>query len=148
MKSYLMGKSGPFILFIALMTMSHLVLPVMGRSEWGPFSLWNLFSGFRSQPSFDLLLKRKEREFFLSDGELFDAKYRMNKFLFWYLTQGFSESTPPSSPEGRGLVESLKGVLGENEIQLLSICQIKSTLADHMLMSSNQKRENCDSVYP
>jgi hypothetical protein len=132
-------KRGPLLFFGMLLLLSHILLPKLNLENWGPFYVWQLFSGIQRNPFYDLQLRHEGLEFSLSDKtELYANKKRSKRHLWKYaqIFGGHADSRAKT-------ISQIQDLLLEDKVELVKVCKITSPLAPYMLMTSEEKRDNC-----
>ena len=138
------ARRGPLTVLATLLLFSVWVLPAFDKSNWGPFFVWQMFSGYEETYR-DIVLRGPEGEVLLSDPL---AVYRDNpnpKSLMWGLAQEYGRDT--GLPEAqRQKVALIAATAKDDGFAFVGFCATQIPLPRYMLMSSQEKRGHCAPV--
>jgi hypothetical protein len=141
----MLKNKGPLLYFCFLVAMAHIVLPSMGRENFGPFFIWQLYHALHHGDIYDLKIQTPGGEQLLSDHPPGMSRLPVKQIILWSMTTGYN---PETRQDSQDFADRVTALLAEDQMQLSHICRSKSDLAAYMLMTTQEKRKNCEDVYP
>ena len=129
---------------MVLIAISHVALPWADQQNWGPFYVWQLFTGLSKQANYDIEMRRENKNFFLTQGNIFydQPSEKHKKVLLWFRAQAMN--SPGFSKEA--VIKDIRSILEGDGIEFMGLCEIQGRLSTYMLMDEGEKREHCGKV--
>lgn len=138
-------RSYSWILFLILVINAHLIMPLFGKNNIGPFYNWQLFTGISKNLQYDMYLEKDGGQFYITSGFDYYLPHYLGIFLY-QATRDINNEYLLEDDERMKLKKALKTVLDDHGAKFLGFCKFKGTLIDHVLRTPEEKRKNCETV--